>query len=318
MSCDHQDKEREWDESDARREVEEIELKKRMEREQIERARADEEKKKRDEEEAKRSQEERHRREMELAEKHKHENEIKARKDAEAQAKRDARDRAIREAEERARAENEERSRREASVKAQREAEIKAIEQARLEDERRAAANAPNYADMAPTKLTLSAKRQPTKNVSSTVFSKSADDEATKRRRLLDSEADAGYADQLLEAESSGAPIKLEGSGVDLRDLVKLIPHTRDEILSSSIEYELLPNIDERLRAWLKKKLKELIGNGSDALVEMIMMKLRDRCTAKDLISRLTDVLDEDTEPFVLKMWRMVLFEMARYKAEHD
>ena len=66
--------------------------------------------------------------------------------------------------------------------------------------------------------------------------------------------------------------------------------------------------LDDQLRGWIDRKMVEYLGESEDALTQFVLSKLRARCAPGDLLAELLPVLDDDAEPFVLKLWRMLIF----------
>ena len=48
------------------------------------------------------------------------------------------------------------------------------------------------------------------------------------------------------------------------------------------------------------------------ALVDFMIGQLSSRCAPADLVAELAPVLDDEAEPFVFKLWRALLFEVAK------
>ena len=56
----------------------------------------------------------------------------------------------------------------------------------------------------------------------------------------------------------------------------------------------------------------EYLGEEEATLTEFIVGKLNTRCSPTDLLVELEAVLDEDAEPFVLKLWRLLIFSVLK------
>ena len=66
--------------------------------------------------------------------------------------------------------------------------------------------------------------------------------------------------------------------------------------------------IDNVMRQWVVKKIVEYLGEEEESLTDFIITKLHAHCKPADLLEELTMVLDEDAAPFVLKLWRMLVY----------
>ena len=47
-------------------------------------------------------------------------------------------------------------------------------------------------------------------------------------------------------------------------------------------------------------------------LVEFVVEKVGEHLSAKDMVSELEPVLDNEAEPFVIKLWRMLIYETLK------
>lgn len=70
--------------------------------------------------------------------------------------------------------------------------------------------------------------------------------------------------------------------------------------------------VDSTLKSWLVRKIVEYLGEEEATLTEFILTKLKSRCKPDELLTELTAVLDDDAEPFVIKLWRMMIFSVLK------
>jgi RNA-binding protein 25 len=47
-------------------------------------------------------------------------------------------------------------------------------------------------------------------------------------------------------------------------------------------------------------------------LVEFVVEKVGEHLSAKDMVGELEPVLDNEAEPFVIKLWRMLIYETLK------
>lgn len=66
------------------------------------------------------------------------------------------------------------------------------------------------------------------------------------------------------------------------------------------------------MRPWISKKITEFLGEEETTLVDYIVSSTREHVKAPEMLDRLQSILDDEAEMFVLKMWRMLIFEVKR------
>lgn len=62
------------------------------------------------------------------------------------------------------------------------------------------------------------------------------------------------------------------------------------------------------MASWVSGKITEYLGEEELQLRDFIVGKLRQRCKPADLLEELGVVMDEAALPFVLKLWRMLVY----------
>ncbi|EYU31272.1 hypothetical protein MIMGU_mgv1a003280mg [Erythranthe guttata] len=70
--------------------------------------------------------------------------------------------------------------------------------------------------------------------------------------------------------------------------------------------------LHERMRPWVSKKITEFLGEEEVSLVDYIVTSIQDHVDAGEMLERLQSILDDEAEMFVLKMWRMLIFEIKK------
>ena len=69
------------------------------------------------------------------------------------------------------------------------------------------------------------------------------------------------------------------------------------------------------MRPWISKKIMEFLGEEEATLVDFIVLNTQQHVQAAQMLELLQSILDEEAEMFVLKMWRMLIFEIKRVEA---
>lgn len=66
------------------------------------------------------------------------------------------------------------------------------------------------------------------------------------------------------------------------------------------------------MRPWISKKITEFLGEEEKSLVDYIVSSTQEHVKASEMLDTLKSILDEEAEMFVLKMWRMLIYEIKR------
>jgi RNA-binding protein 25 len=73
--------------------------------------------------------------------------------------------------------------------------------------------------------------------------------------------------------------------------------------------------VEGTLRKWVARKIVDFLGEEEATLIDHIVSQLNGRCAPQDLLNDLVLVLDAEAEPFVLKLWRMLVFSYLKAQA---
>ncbi|KAL5552903.1 hypothetical protein UlMin_040304 [Ulmus minor] len=101
---------------------------------------------------------------------------------------------------------------------------------------------------------------------------------------------------------------------LDAKQLIDMIPKTKEELFSYEINWAVYDKheLHERMRPWISKKITEFLGEEETTLVDYIVSSTQEHVEANRMLQLLQSILDEEAEMFVLKMWRMLIFEIKR------
>ena len=66
------------------------------------------------------------------------------------------------------------------------------------------------------------------------------------------------------------------------------------------------------MRPWISKKITEFLGEEETTLVDYIVTSTQEHVKASQMLELLQTILDDEAEMFVLKMWRMLIFEIKK------
>ncbi|KAA0203509.1 hypothetical protein HAZT_HAZT001799 [Hyalella azteca] len=72
--------------------------------------------------------------------------------------------------------------------------------------------------------------------------------------------------------------------------------------------------MEKRIRPWISKKIVEYIGEPEPTLVDFICSKVLLGSEPESLLNDVQMVLDDEAEVFVVKMWRLLIYEIESQK----
>ncbi|XP_042502725.1 RNA-binding protein 25-like isoform X2 [Macadamia integrifolia] len=101
---------------------------------------------------------------------------------------------------------------------------------------------------------------------------------------------------------------------LDAKQLIDMIPKTKEELFSYKINWAVYDKheLHERMRPWISKKITEFLGEEEETLVDYIVSSTKQHVQASQMLDLLHNILDDEAEMFVLKMWRMLIFEIKK------
>jgi len=101
---------------------------------------------------------------------------------------------------------------------------------------------------------------------------------------------------------------------LDAKQLIDTIPKTKEALFAYNIDWAIYDKHDlhERMRPWISKKITEFLGEEETTLVDFVVSKTKKHVAAAHMLELLESILDEEAEMFVLKMWRMLIFEIKK------
>jgi len=101
-----------------------------------------------------------------------------------------------------------------------------------------------------------------------------------------------------------------------IKDLIEKIPTTKDELFDFAINWDFVDEVlvERRVKPWVTKKIVEYIGEEEPTLVEFICQKVNSKTPPKSILDDISMVLDDEAEVFVVKMWRLLIYESEAKK----
>jgi hypothetical protein len=94
------------------------------------------------------------------------------------------------------------------------------------------------------------------------------------------------------------------------RQLAYSIPSDKDGLFSWDVKWASLRSdvIEDRLKPYVEKRSMDLLGVVEELVWDVVAGALKSREGASALVGELEELLGEETEGFVKKLWRMVVF----------
>ena len=106
---------------------------------------------------------------------------------------------------------------------------------------------------------------------------------------------------------------------LDVAAIVATIPTSKRDVFAHTIDWSLVfdAGIDTIARKWIAKKITSLLGEPEPALARFVSDKLSREQTVSPsrLVDDLEPALDVEAEPFVVGLWRLIIFELAKRRA---
>ena len=126
------------------------------------------------------------------------------------------------------------------------------------------------------------------------------------------------------EAKQESAPkkqkieISKEEKMAQLTQIKELYKKLPSDVFSYSIEWDSIFEFDliqKICKPWIAKKIKEYMGVEEPMMINIVLKLLNQKCSNSQLLSKIQNILDDASEEFVEKLWRVIVFEDMKIKA---
>uniref|UniRef100_A0AAY4A295 RNA-binding protein 25 n=1 Tax=Denticeps clupeoides TaxID=299321 RepID=A0AAY4A295_9TELE len=143
-------------------------------------------------------------------------------------------------------------------------------------------------------------------------------DEAPRKRKLVPLDYDD---DKSLGADDPGQGSGKSGANTEekrkhIKSLIEKIPTGKPELFNYPLDWSIVDStlMERRIRPWINKKIIEYIGEEEATLVDFVCSKVMAHSTPQGILDDVAMVLDEEAEVFIVKMWRLLIYETEAKK----
>lgn len=101
-----------------------------------------------------------------------------------------------------------------------------------------------------------------------------------------------------------------------IKSIIDKIPTEKADLFAFQLEWNAIDQslMEKKIRPWINKKIIEYIGEPEPTLVDFICSKVMAGSTPAGILDDVQMVLDEEAEVFVVKMWRLLIYEVEAKK----
>lgn len=140
-------------------------------------------------------------------------------------------------------------------------------------------------------------------------------DEVPRKRKLvpLDYEDEEKGGDG---GAAGGKGVNTEEKRKHIKTLIEKIPTAKPELFNYPLDWSVVDTalMEKRIRPWINKKIVEYIGEEEATLVDFVCSKVMAHSTPQGILDDVAMVLDEEAEVFIVKMWRLLIYETEAKK----
>jgi len=118
------------------------------------------------------------------------------------------------------------------------------------------------------------------------------------------------------EKKSDEALKSQEEKRKHIKSLIEKIPTEKNALFAYQLDWSIIDNtlMEKKIRPWINKKIIEYIGEPEPTLVDFICSKVLAGSQPQVILEDVQMVLDEEAEVFVVKMWRLLIYEVEAKK----
>lgn len=164
---------------------------------------------------------------------------------------------------------------------------------------------------------------QQSKPVRKPVLAAFGDDEEEDKPRQLKvinySEEEQKAGQQVSARDAKDKPSSKEKANA-IKALIAKVPTETKAVFSYNISWDAFDKggeaLSTKVRGWVATKTNQLLGVEEPSMIDFIMTQLQNHVSASKLLEEVEGVLDDEANPFVFKLYRMVIFESLKQEAD--
>ncbi len=144
------------------------------------------------------------------------------------------------------------------------------------------------------------------------VFNQDDDDSSTSKKKKLPLPSLAPAVDKPRKEDHKSQ----EDRRKHVKSLIEKIPTDKKALFEYKIDWDMVDGqlMERRIRPWVNKKITEYIGEPEPTLTDFICSKVLAGSAPGAVLDDVQMVLDEEAEVFVVKMWRLLIYEIENKK----
>lgn len=147
-----------------------------------------------------------------------------------------------------------------------------------------------------------------------------ADEEEDKPRQLKlinYSEEEQKAAQQSMQPAKEKQNPKEKANAI--KALIAKVPTETNAVFSYKINWKAFDEggdiLRDKVKAWVAQKTSQLLGQEEPSMIDFIMSQLQSHTVANKLLEEVLAILDDEANPFIFKLYRMVIFETLKQEA---
>ncbi|XP_044541375.1 RNA-binding protein 25-like [Gracilinanus agilis] len=101
-----------------------------------------------------------------------------------------------------------------------------------------------------------------------------------------------------------------------IKSLIEKIPRAKSELFAYPLDWSIVDStlMKHQIRPWINKKIIEYVGEEEAVLVDFVCSKVMAHSSPQSILDDVAIVLDEEAEGFIVKMWRLLIYETEAKK----